>query len=192
MQQLATALALSALVGLSSACATTRAQTQEPRPPLEVPPVPPRVVEAVLPPQTPQLEPVGELPTTPTSPPVRPRPATRDPAPREPKTEPKAAETPSDPPANAATQPTATVPPLRTPRTADGAQAERQIRDIISRANGLLGRVDYRKLSAERRKAYDQAKQFIEGAETAIRDSKFEYALELADKAETLAKELQG
>ena len=57
---------------------------------------------------------------------------------------------------------------------------------------GLLGRVDYRKLSAERRKAYDQAKQFIEGAEGAIRDSKFEYALELADKAETLAKELQG
>ena len=84
------------------------------------------------------------------------------------------------------------MPPLRTARTADGAQAERQIRDIIGRANGLLGRVDYRRLSAERRKAYDQAKQFIEGAEGAIRDSKFEYALELADKAETLAKELQG
>ena len=64
--------------------------------------------------------------------------------------------------------------------------------DIIGRANGLLGRVDYRKLSAERRKAYEQAKHFIEGAEGAIRDSKFEYALELADKAETLAKELQG
>ena len=63
MQPLATALALSALIGLSSACAATRAQTQEPRPPLEVPPVPPRVVEAVIPPQTPQLEPVGELPT---------------------------------------------------------------------------------------------------------------------------------
>ena len=72
------------------------------------------------------------------------------------------------------------------------ARRRTPIRDIIGRANGLLGRVDYRKLSAERRKAYDQAKQFIEGAEGAIRDSRFEYALELADKAETLAKELQG
>jgi hypothetical protein len=191
MQQLATALALSALIGLSSACAATRAQTQEPRPPLEVPPVPPRVVEAVLPPQTPQLEPVGELPTTPAPSPVRPRPTTREPA-REPKSEVKTPETVTEPAVTAAAQPTPTVPPLRTARTADGAQAERQIRDIIGRANGLLGRVDYRKLSAERRKAYDQAKQFIEGAEGAIRDSKFEYALELADKAETLAKELQG
>ena len=187
MQSLATALALSALIGLSSACAATRAQTQEPRPPLEVPPVPPRVVEAVIPPQTPQLEPVGELPTTPTSPPVRPR--TTTPAPRgEPKPEAKTPETASEPPANAAAQPTPTVPPLRTARTADGAQA----RDIISRANALLGRVDYRKLSAERRKAYDQAKHFIEGAEGAIRESRFEYALELADKAETLAKQLQS
>jgi hypothetical protein len=191
MQHLARALALSALIALSSACATTRAQTQEPRPPLDVPPVPPRVVEAVLPPQTPQLEPVAELPTTPTSPPVRPRPAIRDPAPRE-KPEAKSGETPAESPTTAAAQPTSTVPPLRTPRTADGAQAERQIRDIVGRANGLLGRVDYRKLSAERRKAYDQAKQFIEGAEEAIRDGRFEYALELADKAETLAKQLQG
>ena len=191
MQQLATALALSALVGLSSACATTRAQTQEPRPALDVPPVPPRVVEVVLPPQSPQLEPVAELPTTPTSPPVRPRPVTREPAPRDAKPEAKP-DVPAEVPTTAAAQPAATVPPLRTPRTADGAQAERQIRDIIGRANGLLGRVDYRKLSNERRKAYDQAKQFIEGAEGAIRDSKFEYALELADKAETLAKELQG
>lgn len=186
MQQRATALALSALMGLSSACAATRAQTQEPRPPLEVPPVPPRVVEAVLPPQTPQLEPVSELPTTPTPAPVRPRPTTREPA--QPKSEAKTPETVTEPVANVPAQPTPTVPPLRTARTADGAQA----RDIIGRANALLGRVDYRRLSAERRKAYDQAKQFIEGAEGAIRDAKFEYALELADKAETLAKELQG
>jgi hypothetical protein len=190
MQQLATALALSALVALSSACAATRAQTQEPRPPLDVPPVPPRVVEAVLPPQTPQLEPVTELPTTPAPQPVRPRPAPREQV-REPKPETKAAE-PSPDASTAAAQPPPAVPPLRTPRYADGAQAERQIRDTIGRANGLLARVDYRKLSADRRKAYDQAKQFIEGAEAAIRESKFEYALELADKAETLAKELQS
>ena len=192
MQQLAKALALWALVALSSACATTRAQTQEPRPPLDVPPVPPRVVEAVLPPPRPALEPVDELPTAPTSPPVRPRPATREPAPRETKPEVKTAEPMPEPTTSAAAQPASPVPPLRTPRTADGAQAERQIRDIIGRANALLGRVDYRKLSAERRKEYDRAKQFIETAEAAIRDAKFEFGLEVAEKAETLAKQLQG
>jgi hypothetical protein len=191
MKQLAAILALFASIVVSSACATTRAHTTEPRPALEVPPVPPRVVEPVLPPPVPQIEPIGELPA-PTSPPVRPRPAPREPAPP-PKAEAKPPETPpADAPAAGATQPPAAVPPLRTSRTADGAQAERQIRDILGRANTLLARVDYRKLSAERRKAYDQAKQFIEGAEGAIRDSKLEYVLELADKAETLAKELQG
>jgi hypothetical protein len=185
MNKLPAMLAALAVVALASACATTRAQTPVTRPPLEVPPVPPRVVEPVLPPQAPQLEPVEDLPTTPSAPP-RQR-AARDSSPRETqKTEPKPAETP---PTSEVNPP---VSPLRTTRTADAIQAERQIRDIIGRANGLLGRVNYQKLSAERRKAYDQCKQFIDGAEAAIKDAKLEYALELADKAETLAKELQG
>jgi hypothetical protein len=163
------------------------------RPPLEVPPVPPRVIEPILPPQAPPVEPVGDLPAAPATPP-RPRAnASREPS-KETKTEPKPPETPpaeTAPPAAGAPQ-QATVPPLRTSRTGDGVQAERQIRDMIGRANGLLGRVNYQKLTAERQKAYEQAKQFIEGAEAAIKDAKFEYALFLADKAETLAKELQG
>jgi len=156
-----------------------------------VPPVPPRVIEPAPPPPPAQPEPVGDLP--PAQPPAtsKPRPQPRD---TTQKPDPKPAEPPVEQPPVAAVTPPATsaVPPLRTARTADGVQAERQIRDIIGRANGLLGRVDYRKLSPERRKAYDQAKQFIELAEAAIRDAKFDYALELADKAETLAKELQG
>jgi hypothetical protein len=71
-------------------------------------------------------------------------------------------------------------------------QAERKIRDIIGNANILLGRVNLQKLTAERQKAFHQARQFIDLAETAIREARFDYALELADKAETLAKELQG
>ena len=177
---------------LAAGCVTTRAQAPGPKmPALEVPPVPPRVIEPAAPVPSPVPELVEDLP--PAQPPVaaRPRPPARD---TTQKPEPKPAEQPAaeQPAVAAVAPPAATVPPLRTARTGDGVQTERQIRDIIGRANGLLGRVDYRTLTPERRKAYDQAKQFIDGAEGAIREARFEYARELADKAETLAKELQG
>lgn len=177
---------------LSSACVTTRAQTPTQRPALEVPPVPPRVIEPVLPPEPATLEPIGELPTAP-APPSRPRQnPPRDTA-REAKSE---AKPPEAPPVEAnpapVTPPPQPVGPLRTSRTADGPQAERQIKDIIGRANGLLAKVDYQKLSVAMQKAYNEAKQFAELAEAAIKDAKFDYALELAEKAETLARGLQG
>jgi outer membrane biosynthesis protein TonB len=188
------ALVIVALAGgiVTSACVTTRAQTPTQRPALEVPPVPPRVIEPVLPPEPTTIEPIPELPSAPSTTPPRPRPnPTRETA-RETK-DAKPPETPSTetnpPPVAPPPQP---VAPLRTGRTADGAKAEQQIRDIIGRANALLGKVDYRKLTPERRKAYDEAKQFAALAEAAIKDAKFDYAWELADKAETLAKELQG
>jgi hypothetical protein len=178
---------------LSTGCATTRAQTPTQRPALEVPPVPPRVIEPVLPPEPATLEPVNELPTAPSSNPPRPRPnPTRD-KPSEVKPDAKTAETT---PAEASQAPAAPPPqlvgPLRTPRTADGAKAEQQVRDVIGRANNLLNRVDYQKLTPERQKAYNEAKQFVAGAEAAIKDARFDIALELAEKAETYAKELQG
>lgn len=191
MKKLVSALALLAMGGLVAACATTLAQTPATRmPALEVPPVPPRVIDPAPPPPTPMPEPVGELPTAPPTSTAKPRPQPRET--QKPEQKPPDTPTAEQPPVAAATPPAATVPPLRTNRTADAVQAERQIREIIGRANSLLGRVNFQKLSAERQKAYNQAKQFIEGAEAAIRDAKFEYALELADKAETLAKELQG
>ena len=194
MKTLARGLVVLLTTSLAAACVTTRAQAPTTRPALEVPPVPPRVIEPAPTPPTPTPEPVADLPAAPTTPP-RPRPTARENASREAtaKPDPKPPENPVVEPTPAQPTPPATsVPPLRTARTADGAQAERQIRDIIGRANSLLGRVNYQKLTAERRKAYDQAKQFIEGAELGIKEGKFEYALELADKAETLAKELQG
>jgi hypothetical protein len=177
---------------VSTGCVTTRAQAPTQRPALEVPPVPPRVIEPVLPPEPTTLEPVAELPP-PSSNPPRPRPnPTRD-KPSEAKPDAKTAETPpaeaSQPPAAPAPQP---VGPLRTPRTADGAKAEQQVRDVIGRANNLLNRVDYQKLTPDRQKAYNEAKQFVAGAEAAIKDARFDIALELAEKAETYAKELQG
>lgn len=188
-----TVVALGAGV-LSSACATTRAQTPTQRPALEVPPAPPRVIEAVLPPEPATIEPIAELPTAPSSNPPRPRPNSQRDAAREAKSDAKPPETtPVEAnPAPAAPPPPAPVGPLRTSRTADGAKAEQQIRDTIRRANGLLGRVNYQGLTPDRQKVYNEAKQFVDGAETAIKEEKFEYALELAEKAETLAKGLQG
>ena len=191
MKNLAVVLVVLTTAALTAGCATTRAQAPAARmPALEVPPVPPRVIEPPPPMPVPQPQPVDDLP--PASPPTTSKP--RPPRDNTQKPDPKTADptTVEQPPVAAVSPPTPQVPPLRTARTADSVQTERQIRDIIGRANGLLGRVPYQKLTAERQKAYNQAKQFIEGAEGAIRDAKFEYALELAEKAETLAKELQG
>ena len=177
---------------LSAGCATTRAQAPTQRPALDVPPVPPRVIEPVLPPEPTTLEPIGELPTAPSTNPPRPRPNPPRDASREAKSDakpPEPAQPETTPPP--APQP-APVGPLRTSRTADGAKAEQQIRDVIRRTNGLLGKIDYQVLTPERRKVYNEAKQFVDGAETAIKEEKFELALEFAEKAETLARGLQG
>jgi hypothetical protein len=176
----------------ASACMTTRAQTPAERPALEVPPVPPRVLEPADVGAPARPEPVEDLPPPPTNQP-RPRPPARDTAQREPaKTDPKPdippAETPATQPAPAASN----VPPLRIPGNADAAQAERQVRETIGRADGLLSRVDYGRLSQNSRKAYDEAKLFMQGADGALKESNFELARELAGKAEKLARELQG
>jgi hypothetical protein len=177
---------------LSAACATTRAQAPTQRPALEVPPVPPRVIEPVLPPEQATLEPIGELPSPPSTNPPRPRPNPQREAGREAKSEAKPPE-PAPPETTAPPPPQpAPVGPLRTSRTVDGAKTEQQIRDILRRANGLLGKVNFNGLTEDRKKVYNEAKQFMDGAETAIKEEKFELALELAEKAETLAKGLQG
>ena len=127
---------------LSSACATTRAQTPTQRPALEVPPVPPRVIEPVLPPEPATLEPIDPLPSAPSTNPPRSRPNPQRDVPREAKAEVKAPEQAQAETVPPPAPPPAPVGPLRTSRTADGAKAEQQIRDILRRANGILGKVD--------------------------------------------------
>ena len=83
-------------------------------------------------------------------------------------------------------------PPLRTPGTADSAEAARQVREVIDRAAKGLASVDYGRISRERRTQYDNAKLFIQQAEEAIKQSNYVYARELADKADRIARELQG
>ena len=166
-------------------CAAAQAKAPIERPDLEVPPPPPRVIEAATPSEPPLPDPVGELPANPVAP--RPRPATpksETARPEPPKTDPVVDTTPTAPP------PPVTPPPqLRTPNSPDAA---RQVREIIDRANGTLSSIDYRVLTSERRAQYDSAKLFIKQAEDAVKAANLDFAKNLADKAERIAKELQG
>jgi hypothetical protein len=178
---------------LASACATSRAATPVERPALEVPPVPPRIVEPAPPPETSAPEPVGELPpekpatsTTRAKPPVSRDPSrdTQKPADAKPaETTPAPVELPPPPPPN-------TAPQIRTPATADTAAAEKQVRETLSRAQQRLKTIDYQRLNDGAQKAYNEAKDFMERAEAAIKASNFEMAKGLASTAEKLANEL--
>jgi hypothetical protein len=187
MRKLLLSIAVAGLAA-SGACATTQAKSPADRPNLEVPPVPPRVIEAKLlepPPPAPVEEPP---PVAPLPPRPRTQPAPRDTAKADPKpVEPVPTEVP---PVSAA--PAAPVPQLRTPSTVDGAEATRQIHDVIERAKRGLGAIDYGRLSAERRSQYDQAKLMVTQAENQLKDSNFELAAKTAEKADRLATELQG
>ena len=55
-----------------------------------------------------------------------------------------------------------------------------------------LNNINFQRLNGQRKKAYNEAKDFIERAEAAIKASNFELAKDLAGKAEKLANELQS
>lgn len=188
MRKLLLLIAGSALAA-SAACASAQAKGPVDRPNLEVPPVPPRVIESTPAQELPPPEPVGELPpAAPAAPRPRPPAPARDPV----KTEPKPPETP--PVEQPATSTAPVVPPvsqLRTPETVDGAEASRRVRDLIDRAKKTLALIDYRRLSTERRSQYDSAKLMITQSENELKASNFEFARNLADKADRIATELQ-
>jgi len=168
----------------SGACATASAKVPADRPTLDVPAPPPRVIEPTPQREPSMPEPVGELP--PALPPnPRPKPApNRDPPRAEPKPEAPAVET-------VTVAPVTPPPTLRTPGTADGAEAMRQVREVLDRANKTLGSIDYRLLNKDRRGQYDTAKNLITQSEDALKKSTFDIARKLADKADQIAKELQ-
>ncbi len=182
------AAALAALVGLAgAACTTTRAATPVERPALEVPPPPPRVVTP-LPTSPPQLEPVQELgPGLPAVAKPRPQRDTSnqkpDPKPEEPK--------PVEPPPVAPPVQQPAVPQLRLPESSGSPQAS-QIQEVIGRARAILNTVSYGPLSAAAKKAYNESKIFADQAADALKNNNLAIAKEFAEKAERLAKELQG
>ncbi len=161
-------------------------------PALNVPPPPPRVIE---PSPDPLPEPVSELPTTPTATPSAPKPnRTREQRPAA--TEAKPGEKPTEPPppepAPVAPPPVAPPAQLRTPETADGSNAAKTVRSTIDRTHQLFSGINYQSLSKDRKKAYDDAKRFIQQAEDALKQGNIVFAQGVATKAETLAKELAG
>ena len=164
-------------------------------PALNVPPPPPRVID---PAPDPLPEPVAELPAvTPATPTNSGAPRTGRPTAPKPPADPKAAEQkPAETvaaPDSAPVQQPPTPPPaqLQTPQTAD-TNAARAVQATIGRANGLLNGVDYRPLTPVRKKAYDDAKRFIQQAEGALKEGNVVFAQGVATKAETLARELAG
>jgi hypothetical protein len=181
------AVILLAVAVCASGCVTTKAQTPVERPTLDVPPVPPRIIEPAPPPQAAYPDPVPPLPEepqpVPTSPP---RPAAPTGAAA------KDTQKPDVKPEAAAPEPVADAPPapvvaLRTPATANAAEAQRQIQDTLHRAQKSLNSVDYQRLTELRKKAYNEAKDFISESEAHLKASNLEAAKELADKAEKYA-----
>ena len=178
------------LAALAAGCATTRAAAPIERPALDVPPAPPRVIEPAPAPEAPGPELVSDLPPEKPATPTRPRPAARETREAKPETK---TETPPPAPAEipAVAAPNPQPPTLRTTPAVDAAAAERRVRDTMGRAQGLLGSIDYQRLNPQRRSAYDQAKDSIDGAEAALKAANLELAKEMAEKAEKLARELQ-
>jgi hypothetical protein len=172
-------------VAFVSACAKAQAETVPNGPPLAVPAPPPRVlapvqqiVEAAPPPA---LEP-AEAPRTP--------PRQTPPPERRAETPPPAA---APPPAPAATPAPGEVREVRAMPAASAAAEDRKVRELLGQASRiLLNQVEYRKLSAEGQSQYNQSKRFAEQAEEALKVKNFVYAMTLADKAVTLARELAG
>ena len=175
------------------ACASAQAKSPAARPNLEVPAPPPRVIEA-MPSEPPLPEPVGELPAAPATPRPRtsPPPVSRESS-NKPDPKPEAAPVDQAPAAILTPPPPAATatPQLRKPGAPDGAEASRQVRDVIDRAKKTLGSIDYQRLSTERRDQYDSANLLITQSEDAIKTLKFDIARNLADKADRIAKELQ-
>lgn len=180
-----------------SGCASAQAKGKpSDRPALNVPAPPPRIIEPAE-----AIEPVGELPNTPSSAASRStRPTSTKPPVSESKPEAKSGSE-ARPEAKAGDPPTPPVDPapppvpaaqLRTPQTADTSAAAKAVRATIDMARGTLNGVNFAPLSNVRKKAYNDAKLLLQQAEDAVKEGNLAFAQGLANKAETLAKELAG
>lgn len=170
------------LVFAAAGCAKARAaETVPDGPPLSVPAPPPRVLAPVELPAVAATAPPAEVPAAAS------RPAPRPPAPRA--NEPAPRQEPAPPPV-VAERPPSPEPARPVTLTSAEAAQDRKVRDILTRSARDLNRVDYRRLSAEGKSQYDQAKRFEDQAEQALKERNFVFAETLADKAATLAAEL--
>ena len=185
-------IVLASLAGLT-ACASAPPRPAD-RPDLVIPAPPPHVVPIN---SEPIVEPVSDIPggTPPASGASATRSSgrgTREAAPRpQPAGENKTEAKPETPVVEAppATPPPPTAPPPQL-RTAESPGPEGAIRAQVDRARRLLQNIDYRRLTKERQKAYDDARRFADQAEDALKQGNVVFAQGVAWKAETLAREL--
>ena len=168
------------LLTASAGCARARAASVPNGPPLQVPEPPPRV-----------LAPVDEaVVATPAAAEVPPPEATSRGAPATAETRPQPSAPASAPPPPPAPAAPAETRELRAARGSANAATERGVRDLLARAARDLGRIDYRRLSAEEKATYDQSRRFSQQALQALKERNVAFAETLADKAATLAAEL--
>ena len=173
-------------------CARSRPSTAPTPVALNVPPPPPRVISTPPEPVAPTEATTLERPA-PTRPARTNRPAVArndngrnagDASRVEAPTEPLAAPTTPEP------SPAPAGPLLRTPQTADEAEAAKRTNDVLGRAKTMLERVVVGALGTQARQQHATALRFVQQAEQALVDRNFVLATYLADKAETLAKGL--
>ena len=197
MKILLAAISVVGLAAAAGACASASAKA--PPPDMAIPPPPPRVIAINA---EPIAEPVSDLPASPgssTTPSGRgttrgPRDGgSRPPATAENRADPKPDAKPPDTPPVPEPAPV-TPPPGPAPqlRTTESDAAETAVHASLDRAKTLLNGVDYRRLNTPRRKAYDDAKRFMQQAEDALKAGNAVFAQGVAVKAETLARELAG
>lgn len=175
-------------------CSKAQAKVAPDQPPLDVPAPPPRYVEAAEPEPPPPAPPVLEEPATRPAAPVRTRAAPPASPRAEPRPEPARADVlpPSEAPKPADEAKGPPPGPLQTTPATKEAQVERGIQELLARASANLNRVSYRSLNVAARTQYDQARRFISQALDALREKNLAYAMNLADKANTLAGQLAG
>jgi hypothetical protein len=172
---------------VASGCASSRAQVLEDQPTLAVPPVPPRTIEPPAIVEPPPVEPLPEVALPPA--------ATAKPSPRPGnRTNDNRPESKPEPPAEATPPATSPPPvaPLRTPNTPSGPDAARQIKDMLDRASGVLKRVDYQRLSDDRKANYRAAQSFVDQGLDALKRDDLSLARSFAVRAEDIARQLES
>jgi hypothetical protein len=173
----------------ASGCLRASAKTVVDVPPLDMPPPPPRVVEAVEAAAPAPLPLVEEPPRQPVVVPARPAPPRAEAA----RPEAKPPEPPPPEPPKVAEEPAKPPTPLQTTPAASEGVVERSIRVVLAKASTDLNRVNFRALNADARNQYDTAKRFIQQADVELRTTRnLVFAQNLAEKAAALAAQLAG
>jgi hypothetical protein len=158
-------------------------------PALEVPPPPPRVVEAA---ETEPAPTVGVVQDTAPAPAPRPKPVPAAPPRSEPKPEPPRVEGPPADAAKPAEEPPKTQPTLQTAPSQREREIEANVRRLMESATRDLQSVSPNRLNSDAKGQYESARGFLRQADEALKVRNLLLAETVADKAAKLAAELAG